>query len=373
MTDDLLPSNATAFERAASLSLDVSARVGLGVDAIRLAKLVSIPDSFVPFLIYEYGLGPVSAFVPDQRFLLTSGIAWQRVRGTPEAVARALDWLGYAGSVEEARATRRRWHLFGLALDRVRDAEVPDLEAIEGVVALSVAVRSHFFRAHAGYDVREMEWSGRRWGGTRWSGSSGARLRDGGAKWSFGRAYDFALAPSQADLTALGAWIPSTGTGILGWGSFTWAGAGATTWIGGDAQTRLRLICQALVSRPLFFCFRTAGGAVIGYRRARVLGIVAPTGGGAYQVGAQRYAPAPATGVRVYAEAMTDFGDGDGQTAASVSLVFDAAPADVAAPGRLWIAPGGLTGGTEVMSRPVSIPFGKTVRERVRFLIEPAN
>ena len=86
MSEHLLPSNATEFERAASLAIDTLSRTDAGIASIRTAKHVAIPDAWVPFLVYEYGLGPVSIYVDDQRALLETGVDWQRVRGTPEAV-----------------------------------------------------------------------------------------------------------------------------------------------------------------------------------------------------------------------------------------------------------------------------------------------
>lgn len=380
MTEDLLPSNATAFERAASLSIDVLPKVNAGVASMRTAKLVSIPDSFLPFLIFEYGLGPVSAYVTDARVLIETGIDWQRVRGTPEAVDRALDWIGYAGNLEEARVTRRRWNLFQLALDRLRDAETPDLDQIEALVGLSVPVRSHFFRAFYGYDVREAEWSQRKWSGSRWSSSSGARLRPGGVKWSFGRTTDFEATLSREEMIALSAWQPPIDNGTEGWGlrflnthvsaetdwgGFTWDDTTAT-WDGYDEGDRLALMAAALSDRPLWACLRRADTSVIGYRRARVARPVTLTPGGPYQVGADRFAPAIGA-ESFYAEFLTDFGNGEGSTAASVSLVFDATPLDPTKPGLQWAGPGQITPGVEVGQRALSIPLGRTVRERLRF------
>lgn len=380
MDEDLLPSNATDFERSASLSIDVLPRVSSGVSSMRTAKLVSIPESFLPFLIYEYGLGPVSAYVTDARFLLESGIDWQRVRGTPEAVDRALDWLTYAGTIEEARVTRRRWHLFQVGLDRLRDAETPDLDSIEAVVGLSVPVRSHFFRGFFGYDVREAEWSQRRYSGSRWSSSSGARLRPGGTKWSFGRTFDFNVDLSRDEMIALGAWQPLLEGGIEGWGlraanvyavtgtswgGFAWEDTG-TSWEGYDETDRLALMALGLAERPLWACLRRADSSVIGYRRARVARPASLSPSGPYRVGIDRLAP---TGEpdRFYAEFQTDFGEGAEATAASVSLVFDAVPLDPASPGLQWAEDGELSPGVEVAQRAISLPMGRTVRERLRF------
>lgn len=377
---DLLPQNATAFERAASETMDHLVRLAAGVSAIRTAKLVAIPDSFLPFLIYEYGLGPVSAYVSDQRFLIGSGVHWQRVRGTTDAVSRALSWLGYGGAIEEARYNRIRWNLFQIGLSKFRDAEAPDLENIEGVVAQSVAVRSRFYRGFFGHDIRELEWSRHKYSGARWSGSSGARLRADGAKWSFGRTFDFPLGMSRYDLIALGVWqeYPSgevAGWGInfansysqsnAGWGDFTWSSTEAT-WNDYGLTVRANLIAAAMWSRPVWACFRRADNSVIGYRRARVSTPVVGDPLGPYRVAAIPLAPSD-PGSSFYVEVRTDFGDGDGSTAAFVSLIWDAIPVDTNSPGKLWAAPGELGAGTEVSRTPINIPFGKTVRERVRF------
>lgn len=381
MDYDLLPSNATAFERAFSLSTDALEKLSPGVASIRTAKMVQIPDAFVPFLIYEYGLGEVSAYVADPRELLVSGIDWQRVRGTPGALAIALGWLGYAAAIEEAPARRARWNLFHLALDRVRDAEAPDLERIEGVAGLSVPVRSRFWRGYHGHDVRELEWSRKRWGRAAWASSSGVRLRPDGAKWSFGRGADFTHRMTTDELTDLGAWQPYPDAGTFGWGlrvantyvagastwgEFTWDGSPAT-WGILDDEVRASLIASALSNRPLWAKFRRADGSVIGHRRARVARPVAASATGPYSVGGERLAPADGAGESFYAEFLTDFGNGAGQDAATVSLLFDATPLDASRPGLMWAGPDALSPGVEVAAHSINIPLGATVRERLRF------
>lgn len=382
MDEHLLPSNSTAFERAASLALNILPRVDTGVAALRTAKMVSIPDSVIPWLIYEYGLGPVSAYVADQRFLLSSGIAWQRVRGTPDAVHRALSWVGYEAQIEEAPTRRRRWNLFQLGLDRVRDNEAPDLENIDGVTSLSVAVRSHFWRGFNGYDVREHEWSRRRWSGARWSESSGVRLRVGGPKWSFGRPHEVIVPMLRDELIALGVWREEIGGEMGGWGlrntnlypfsgwdwgNFPWTTPGVT-WASLDDEERIGLITASLAGRPVWITFRRGDGSIIGHRRARISVPVNFAPSGPYSHGGQALVPV-AQGRRFFVEALTDFGNGAGEAAESVSLLFDATPVDTSRPGLQWAEPGDLSAGVSVAAVPVSIPLGATVRERVRYLL----
>lgn len=378
-TSDLLPSGATAFERAAAETMDATGGVSGGIAAMRTFKRVSIPGSLLPFLIYEYGLGAVSEYLPDAD-PLGAGIDWQRVRGTPQAVALALDWIGYEAGIEEAPTTRTMWHRFQLEMDRVRDAETPDLSEIAFIAQESVAVRSELFRAFHGYDVRPLEWSRSAYGNSMWSASSGVRIDGLSPKWSFGRGVEIKHEMTSLELTALGAWQPLTDTGLigwgvwafdaggvndLGWGNFSWESSDAT-WIDYGEAARLNLMASALAGRPVWAVFRDAGGDVIGYRRARAASPVTASPDGPYSVSGLPLTPYGLP-TSFYVDAMTDFGDGAGQTAATVSLLFDAVPNDTAKPGLQWAGPGDLSAGTEFATHPFSTPFGETVRERVRF------
>lgn len=381
MTDylDLLPDNASAFERAFSLASDQTGRLAAGIEGIPVAKIAPLAADFFPFMVYEFGLGEVTSLVPDPTILTGVGVDWQRIRGTPAALAMALGWIGYTASLDEAKVTRRRWHLFHLGLDRVRDAEAPDLDRIAGLAGLSVPVRSQFWRGFSGYDIRPHEYSGRRLSGALYATSSGARLKTDGPLWSFGRNYDLTAPLSQSVLQSLNAWVPLTyqasigyGTiqtgidsSVAGWTGIAWSDA-TWDWLDTDASARGRIIANALIRRPIWALFRDGGGAVIGARRARVKAGVAPDPTGPYSVAGVALSPdLPPTSL--YLEFLTGFGDGAGQTAATVSLLFDAAPVDATKPGLPWAGPADLTAGTEVLTTPVSIAFGRTVRERLRF------
>lgn len=366
MTTDLLPSNATPFERAFSLAIDAADRVASGVGAVRTAKLVTVPETFLPFLAYEYGLGEVSAFVPDQRLLIASGIAWQRVRGTPEAIAVGLDWLAYRADLEEAPARRRRWNLFQLALASLPAQEAPDLESIDRIASLSVPVRSRFWRGFAGYDVREAEWSRTAWGRAAWSSSSGVRLSEGGAKWSFGRPHNFPMPLGQDDLEPLGAWQPGAGGAPSAWDATPWNAAGLT-WTPAEVTERNGAIIAALRDRVMHLEFRSASGAVIGYRRARVIRPARIDNLGQYDLSSYRLAADNVGPTGLYVEFLTGFGDGFGATAATAAVVFDGVPAVAGRPGALWLGPGQLTGGTRLRAVPLPITFRRAMRERVRF------
>ena len=90
--------------------------------------------------------------------------------------------------------------------------------------------------------------------------------------------------------------------------------------------------------------------------------------GDAYSVNGIGYAPA-ADGQHILIEAMTDAGDGAGQTVASASVVIDGVLAPGIPAGRLWLAPGQLSGGDVIAPISVSIPLRQTVRERIKILV----
>jgi hypothetical protein len=362
----LLPTNATRWEAATSLAMNPYPRVGLAVQDIRSVKWRAPPLSFRPYLIYEYGLGPVARFFEDQWEAIQQGIPWQRVRGTPDAVSQALDWIGYEGEIEAFPPRRRRWNLFMLELGRIRDAETPDLNDIDYLAQQSVAERSRFWRGFRAYDVRALEYGRTKISQTLVSSYSGARVRAGGAKWSFGRTYERDYTPTQANLVALGVWLTPDSTG-LSWGAFPWTSSGVT-WTSSPAATRARLMAAGVLDQPVWVRFRRADNSIIGHRRARVARGVLADPNGIYQCGAAKFSPNsnPAT---LYIEALTQFGDGNGSTAASWSLLFNPTVVSPAKPGIPWATAAQLTGGVEIMTTACSAPFGQTVRERFKAVL----
>jgi hypothetical protein len=368
MLSDLLPGNATDWERALAEALDTNQSVSPAIIAIRGTKLLAPPPSFLPFLIYEYGLGELTPYVPNLYELIAEGIDWQRVRGTPMAIDLSLAWLGYEGEVVEASSLRRYWNLFQLHMDRVRDVR-SDLARIAGVARLSVPRRSVFWRGFHGLDIQPLTLSQGSWSETHFGEFSGRRIEEGGPLWSFGRSYEFDHTLAEADLVELGVWLEPVADEDLGWGDFSWDSTEAS-WESSAVRARSEAMASGAIDRPVWFAFFDEGDQVIGYRRARASWVVAPATGGPYRVGGADYAPVPNADVRIYAECQTGFGDGDGSVARSFGLVFDAVPSDPAAPGLLWLLPGEISGGTEpVAVSPIDIAFGETIRERVKVLL----
>jgi P2-related tail formation protein len=186
---DLLPSNATRLERDLSRAGDFLPRLGSGVQRIRNAKRENIPDSVVPWLIYEYGLGEILPFVPDLRQALADGIQWQRVRGTRAAVEIGLNWIGFEANVEESEASTLRWADFQLGLGQAPNG----LEFTNSVIQisrLSAPVRSRLFRIHGGYDHRRFRLDDHELSGGSWlCDHTGVYLREDWPQLSFGRQF----------------------------------------------------------------------------------------------------------------------------------------------------------------------------------------
>ncbi len=151
---DLLPPNATTLERDFSRSTSSLQRAGGPVPIIRTAKRVNIPDSVVPWLIYEYGLGEILEYLGNnQRRALAEGVLWQRIRGTPESVRIALSWINVEGLIDESEGGSARWAEYQLGLSEATQGE-QIISDIVGVCQISSPVRSRLQRIYAVYDFR---------------------------------------------------------------------------------------------------------------------------------------------------------------------------------------------------------------------------
>lgn len=369
----LLPvSNSTPWEKAMADSMAGGEIIVDSINAIRGTKIQSPPPSLLPFLIYEYGLGELTPFVPNLYDLIDQGIDWQRVRGTPMSVEIGLGWLGYTAEIEEMHTSTEFWNGFQLELDRVRD-EFADLDRIDGIATLSVPVRSYFWRGFHGYDVRAMVWGMNSWGSSIWSEHSGVRTRlPDGPLWSFGRSYQFDGGITEEELVSIGAWVEPDWTNYdttLGWGEFSWDSSEAT-WESGTNEAHAISMAELLYNRRCWVAFYDADDVVIGYRRARAFHNVVPVLDGPYSLEAGDFDVAPGRSTAFYIEAFTGFGNGNGKVAKSVAVVFDGAPVAPLKPGLLWLLPNQITGqSAPVLVRDVDIAMGESIREQVKFLV----
>lgn len=140
-------------------------------------------------------------------------------------------------------------------------------------------------------------------------------------------------------------------------------------WNGDAVSARARSLAAWFEANPeAHFRLKAAGGAVIGYRRVRVVRQSQARFNGPLRHGAARFA-ASDEGTVVYIDAMTDAGNGQPQAVASVDLLLGGTPAPGIPPGRLWLAPGELSGGTAIAPKFLSIPLRATVRERIKVLL----
>lgn len=369
----LLPKNSTKFERAVSETLDRMDELAPGIHEVRSFKYDTPLESVLPWLVFEYGLGPISQYLPNAATVIDYGVRWQRVKGTPQGVAEAFTWVGYAFSfLYEAPVRRTRWHLFELELDRFRDTE-DHLPTLEAVGRLSQPVRSEFWRAYFEHNVREHDWSYSRWGDGIWGDVSGVRLHAAGVKWSFGRTHEPVGGVhnlTEEALAAAGAWVPPPdGEESIGWGSFPWS-TPDLKWASAAAATRDTLITAALLAQSCWIGVYRQDGSPIGFRKARVLRRASLTFGGYYQAGANSYI-ASSSGPNMYVEALMDFGEGEGETAASWSITLGGSPPDGSPPGQQWVDGAAISGGSIIGGFTISDPvlFGKTSRERFRAIL----
>ena len=379
----LLPTSAHVYERTLARACDPTAELGPAVDALHGLKINNPPASYLPYLVWEYGLGMLSPYLPNLYDLVDEGVDWLRLRGTPAASHQALGWIGYATELEYAPPRRLWWNQVQIGLNRVRDDEA-DLVRIEGLVDLSIPFRSDLWRGFHGYDVRAAEAGWSRAGECLASDDSGARIAGGTAKWSFGRSYEHVHDVTLEDLAALG--IPDPwaltldgealtlggealrfvpGGGAAGWTDGPWLDI---SWFSDEVWAASVTTLQATGAGPAWAVFMDAGGEVLFCRRCRIRRSVVPAATGPYSLAGSRYQPA--VGTDLYLEALTGLGDGYGMTAASVGFVLSAQPGASHKPGADYLPSGGLgPAGPIIAEFPVSIEFGRTVRERVACLL----
>lgn len=148
----LLPSNATLFERTIAEAMNPTADLSPSIVTLRGFKFAP-PEAIVPHLIREYGLTEIEDYLPDLRTVLAEGIIWQRIRGTPAALHRALGWIGHDGVLEENSPKRFKWWWFQVHLPDPRRSSAFVTPMI-GLARASKPLRSEFARITAGYDKR---------------------------------------------------------------------------------------------------------------------------------------------------------------------------------------------------------------------------
>lgn len=217
MTSALLPGNATPWERALADAMAVSAVAEDSIGAMRQVKYVSPRPVMLPYLVYEYGLGELTPYVPNLYDLINQGVRWQRIRGTVSAVAIGLAWIGYAATIEPAWTGRRWWNSFQLRFPDLPVADSPDLERIEGITGLSVPKRSQLRRGVHQYDVGAVEADHTALDGAMLDNESGIAITQAGTIWSFGRDHGFEHTLTEDEGRAIGNWLLQPGDVAADW------------------------------------------------------------------------------------------------------------------------------------------------------------
>jgi P2-related tail formation protein len=158
------------------------------VPIIRTAKRVNVPDSVVPWLIYEYGLGEILPYLGnDQRRALAEGVLWQRIRGTPDSVRIALGWIGVTGLIEETECGTNRWAEYQLGLAAATSGEAV-IDQVMAIARISSPVRSRLQRIYAVYDFRRAVYDQCSWDdGSIYDDHSGVRPRPDWPQISYGQ------------------------------------------------------------------------------------------------------------------------------------------------------------------------------------------
>lgn len=364
----LLPRNTTPWEMAVTDAMTAEAVVEGAIAFIRGAKLTHPLPNMLPFLVWELGLGELTPYVPNLYEIIDQGVAWQRVRGTPLAIAKALGWLGYAAALEEASTRRTWWNAFQLRFTSLPANDDPTLGRIAGVTGLSVPQRSQFRRGVFEHDVPALASDSVVLDGAMLENDSGVAFGTVPGRWSFGQTHEVEHTLTETEGTALGIWVDPPEGDALGWGDADFYWGNADFYWGSDGLgARATALAGQVAAMDAHVAFLDASDELIGYRRARACQQVAIAAGGAYSFDNVAHAPI-ASGPLAYFEAMTGFGDGAG-TVAKLALALGGTRAEGVPPGRLWLQPEDLIAPVLVAESAVAFPFRPTVRERVKFLM----
>lgn len=353
MVASLLPSNSTAFELALEEATDIASEIGPSIDAIHGLKYARpLNITVAPWLVNEYGLGPISDFFDTVEDLIDEGRVWQRLRGTPQAITTSLSWIDYDDiEIQDQVRGRRRWHLYQIQMGELPGVdEIQRLTNAEYLAGLSDPARSFFWRGYYGYDVRGHVYGRSRWGRSIWGDSSGVRIAGGKVKWSHGRTHEVDADAEAGVAAALGVEF-TDGDDVTWLGSLTWAAPGLT-W-GGVTDARV-LKSWLMMQKSAHIGLYDADGDPIGY--ARVVRAVQDI---------TDYGDGEDTVVLAY-DATIGFGVASGEVA-SAAVVFGGIAQGVA-PFKTWLDPDQIDfpdGEVRVGESPISFTFLETVRERI--------
>lgn len=370
MATSLLPQGSELFEVAFEQSAFPQwEALNEAADRIKSVKYAADrPASFLPFIVYEYGLHLLRPFVPNLESLIIEGVAWERVRGTPQAIELGLRWVGYTATILSHKPNRAYWNSFQLYFGSMPRYDAPDLSQIEGIVGLSVPARSKFRRGVFGYDATALVLDGGRLDDSLLDFESGVTFSKGNTLWSFGRLTEVPHTLTDVEGMAIGNWIDPAGDDSTPWVTmdYPWLTA-EVQWSANAALQRAVIMAAFFRGKDTYMEFLDQAGGTIGFRRCKV-SQVRSAPGGSYTFAGATYASSN-SGDAVYFEARTDFADAEGVTASAVRLVLEPVLAAGIPVARLWLKAGDVVSGQRFAQKSISLDMRKTVRQQVKTLL----
>ena len=163
--DKLLPVNASQLEVDLDSLFDADGAISHAANKVRTAKLVDIPESFIPWLVYEYGLEDIMPWLDDRRLALREGVRWQKIKGTPASLLIALGWGGFQPKAVEQEVTGRHFYQFQLETGDSPYRVTELRTTIEALARLSAPLRSRLSRVFNEHnDIRRFIISESPWG-----------------------------------------------------------------------------------------------------------------------------------------------------------------------------------------------------------------
>jgi hypothetical protein len=189
MSEALLPSDAGPATRAYAAMWDSFGRYGSFIGTIKHIGITIIPDDWVPWFIWDYGLEDVVPYVRDYRRVLAEGPEWQRTRGTDRGIEIGIGWVESAGVVD-APDGRHNWWEFQVGFT-VPPSDLAQIQQLAGIIKLSSAAEDELFRMFSpGRDVRPVRMDQHRYDDGLMDDYSGEVLWPDGPQISFGWAGD---------------------------------------------------------------------------------------------------------------------------------------------------------------------------------------
>lgn len=141
----LLPLNSTKLQRDLERSNLLKFDENKVLEVLRNFK--SNPsDDLLLWLIWEYGLEDILPYISELPLLISEGIKWQRIKGTPMSINIALGWIGRSKCIIEEEPVGLYFYQYQLKVDKIPSKY--DLINIHHLCKMSAPVRSRLARLY---------------------------------------------------------------------------------------------------------------------------------------------------------------------------------------------------------------------------------